>query len=465
MENSEEILRRVPPHSKEAEVACLGAMLESTQAADIVVAMLSESDFYDARHRDIYRMVRELRETNAPVDVVSVSEKLDSSGLLGKIGGAAYLASLAENLAAVSNVSYYAKVIMEKSLLRSLLRTSHEIADNVYLSQSDVDAVVQAAEKSIFELTSRRYGNEYLKIKDVVNSTLNHIDQLSKRESEFTGLETRVSALDHYTNGLHGGDLIVLAARPSMGKTAFALWLTKNVAVQKSVLFFSLEMPAEQLAIRLLAAESGLDSRRIRGGKLNTRAEWDQLINAAGSLSSSRLIIDETGNITINEIRSKARRVANQSGLDMIVIDYLQLISTGNNSGPQQNMNAVVAYISRNLKALAKELNVPLVVLSQLSRGVESRTDKRPMMSDLRDSGAIEQDADIVMGLYREDYYLKENSQNPNMVEVLILKHRNGPIGDFLLHFEKETGRFTKVDAHREVISPKSDAFYSDEEF
>jgi replicative DNA helicase len=444
----------------EAEQACIGAMLMSSGAISSVREFLNDDDFFDDRHRVLFNFICELNDRNLPADLVTVTERLTASRTIEKVGGSAYLSKLVESVPATSNVGTYARIVLEKSMLRNLINASRTIVDSVYDQSGNVEKIFDEAERGIFDVTGRRIRSEYHQLKDILNPTLKHIGDRKNQGHGYTGVVTRFRDLDELTDGLQKGSLIILAARPGMGKTAFALNLSVNVSKYNehaSVLIFSLEMAFQELVIRMLASESHLDMKKIHTGKLDeNKGEWAQLVQAAGSLSNLQIYIDDKPMISLNEIRAIARRIKAKNRLDMIVIDHLQLITTADSSKnpASANRNTEISYISRSLKALAKELDLPVVCLSQLSRGVEQRTDPIPKLSDLRESGAIEQDADIVAFLYRDEYYSKENSTQPGLAELRVEKHRNGSTGVVPLTFIKESVRFETAEIHRDQMGP-----------
>lgn len=458
---SEDLSRRVPPYSIEAEQACIGAMLTSGTAISIVQEVLTEDDFFDEKHRLIFKTISDLADRNAPVDAVSISERLTSQGLAQQAGGSAYVSRLIDNVPSLSNVSYYSRIVMEKSVMRRLIDACRQVIDLVYEKPTDIEGVTDEAEKLIFEVTDRKMRTNYKMMKEILPDTLKGIERLQKEKHVHTGLSTGYYDLDDMTSGLQAGDMIVLAARPSMGKTAFALNICANVCrVNPSavVMVFSLEMSYQELALRMLSSEARLEMQKIRKGQLNDAAgDWAELVGAAGRLSSMKLVIDDTPAISLNEIRAKSRRVKSRYGLNLIVIDHLQLITTSDSNKITANRNNEISYISRSIKALAKELEIPIIILSQLSRKVEDRTDKKPILSDLRESGAIEQDADLVAFLHREDYYNKDGSPT-NVADLLLQKQRNGPTGEVKLAFFGPIVRFDNLDKHASFLDHEAEA-------
>ena len=420
---------RVPPQNIEAEQSVLGAMLIEKEAIPKVMEILRDTDFYREAHRVIFNAMLELYNKNEAVDMITVTEILKRDNKLEDVGGIAYVTSLANAVPTAANVTYHASIIEEKSILRQLVSVSTQIASMGYEANDDVKNIIDSAESKILEISNRKKTADFTPINEIVLDSFKSIEALMGNKNGLTGLPTGFEDLDNLTSGLHGSDFIILAARPSMGKTAFALNVVQNVAIRaakkvggapKTVAFFSLEMSKEQLVQRMLCAEANIDSQRLRIGELRDE-DWAMLINTADTLSSANIYIDDTAGITAMDMRSRARRLKAEHGLDLIVVDYLQLMQGSgkkNNSGDRQQE---VSEISRSLKALARELDVPVIALSQLSRSVEARQVKRPMLSDLRESGSLEQDADIVAFLYREDYYNPE-TENKNITELIIAK-------------------------------------------
>ncbi|UZD42841.1 replicative DNA helicase [Selenomonas sputigena] len=432
---------RMPPASIEAEQAVLGAMLLKPDAVTTAAEELSADDFYRETHRLIFEAMMELKERTEPVDLVTLTEQLKKADKLAKIGGIPALSLIANSVPTAANVHYHARIVHEKAQLRSLINAATEIAGAAYESADEVEDIMDSAEKRILAVSSGKRSKDFVPLQDILLDTLEQIDLRYNNKGSITGLPTGFTELDHLTAGLQKSDLILVAARPSMGKTAFTLNIAAHVVLRakEPVAFFSLEMSKEQLVQRLLCSEGRIDSQRLRVGELEEK-EWGDLIDTANRLSAAPLYIDDTPGITVMELRSKARRLKAEHGLSLIVIDYLQLMQgRGNKNG--DNRQQEISEISRSLKALARELNVPVIALSQLSRSVESRQIKRPMLSDLRESGSLEQDADIVMFLYREDYYDPE-TENKNITEVIIAKHRNGPVDTVDLTFLKQFTKF-----------------------
>ncbi|OCA82199.1 replicative DNA helicase [Bacillus sp. FJAT-27225] len=435
---------RMPPQNIEAEQAVLGAIFLEPSSLTLATEILIPEDFYRASHQKIFNTMLKLNDQGKAVDLVTVTEELAAAKLLEDTGGVSYLSELASSVPTAANIEYYAKIVEEKSLLRRLIRTATEIAQNGYTREDEVDTLLSEAEKSIMEVSQRKGGGAFHNIKDVLVRTYDNIEMMHNRKGDITGIETGFRELDRMTAGFQRNDLIIVGARPSVGKTAFALNISQNVATKtdENVAIFSLEMGAEQLVMRMLCAEGNIDAQRLRTGSL-TDEDWGKLTMAMGSLSRAGIFIDDTPGVRVADIRAKCRRLKQEHGLGMILIDYLQLILGSGRSG--ENRQQEVSEISRSLKQLARELQVPVIALSQLSRGVEQRQDKRPMMSDIRESGSIEQDADIVAFLYRDDYYDKE-SENKNIIEIIIAKQRNGPTGTVQLAFVKEYNKFVNLE-------------------
>lgn len=442
------IEERVPPQNIEAEQAVLGAMLIDKEAIAKATEVLSADDFYREAHRVIFSAMLELYNKNEAVDMVTVTEILKRDNKLEDIGGIAYITSLANVVLTAANVKYHAEIVAEKSVLRQLVRVSTEIAAMGYEANDDVGTLLDTAESRILEISNRKKKADFTAINDILMDSVQSIESLLQNKGGLTGLPAGFADLDKLTSGLHPSDFIILAARPSMGKTALALNIVQNVALRahkviggepRSVAFFSLEMSKEQLVNRMLCAEAGIDSQRLRVGEMHDE-DWTHLWDACDTMSRAKIYIDDTAGITAMDMRSRARRLKAEHGLDLIVVDYLQLMQGSgkrNNSGDRQQE---VSEISRSLKALARELDVPVLALSQLSRSVESRQVKRPMLSDLRESGSLEQDADIVAFLYREDYY-NPDTENKH-TELIIAKHRNGPVDTVNLFFQKQFTKF-----------------------
>ncbi|CAH0298600.1 Replicative DNA helicase [Peribacillus sp. Bi96] len=440
----EQFQDRIPPQNIEAEQAVLGAIFLEPSSLTVTSEVLIPEDFYRSSHQKIFNVMIKLNDEGKAVDLITVTEELAAAKNLEEVGGVSYLSELAGSVPTAANVEYYARIVEEKSLLRRLIRTATNIAQEGYSREDEVEELLGEAEKTIMEVAQRKNSGAFQNIKDVLVRTYDNIEVLTTRQGDVTGIPTGFAELDRMTAGFQRNDLIIVGARPSVGKTAFALNIAQNVATktEENVAIFSLEMGAEQLVMRMLCAEGNINAQNLRTGSL-TDEDWRKLTMAMGSLSNAGIYIDDTPGVRIGEIRSKCRRLKQEHGLGMILIDYLQLIQGDGRSG--DNRQQEVSEISRSLKALARELEVPVIALSQLSRGVEQRQDKRPMMSDIRESGSIEQDADIVAFLYRDDYYDKE-SENKNIIEIIIAKQRNGPVGTVSLAFVKEYNKFVNLE-------------------
>ena len=443
---------RLPPQSIEAEQAVLGSIFLDPETVVGALEFIESKDFYRRGHQLIFQAMLELNNHNEAIDIVTVTNALESKNQLEDIGGMAYLAELAVAVPTAANMEYYAKIVEQKAILRNLIHTATDIVTKGYEEGDELASILDEAERSILEVSERRNRSGFLAISDVLNSSIAQIDQLYQNNEEITGLPTGYQALDKMTAGLQKEELIILAARPAVGKTAFALNIAQNIGTKtdETVAIFSLEMGAESLVNRMLCAEGSIDAGHLRTGTLSEE-EWQSLIVAMGSLSKANIYIDDTPGIRIAEIRAKCRRLKQEKGnLGLVLIDYLQLIEgTGRESRQQE-----VSEISRQLKKLAKELKVPVIALSQLSRGVEQRQDKRPVLSDIRESGSIEQDADIVAFLYRDDYYDREEGEDDddhgsagedNVIEVIIEKNRSGARGTVKLLFIKEYNKFSSL--------------------
>jgi replicative DNA helicase len=429
----------------EAEQAVLGAMLIEREAISKVAELLRPEDCYREAHRLIYNAMLELFNKNDAVDMVTVIEFLRKEDKLEAAGGIAYVTSLANSVPTAANVLYHARIVEEKALLRQLINAATNIAGMGYEGSEEVATILDSAEKMILSVSSRKMGGEFTPIKSIIFDAFNKIEQLYASKGSITGLSTGFKDLDKLTSGLQPSDLILIAARPSMGKTAFVLNIAQHIGIaeKKAVAFFSLEMSKEQLVQRMLCAESAIDSQRLRIGELEAK-DWTKLVSGADRLSAAPIFIDDTAGITVMEMRSKARRLKIEHNLSLIIIDYLQLMQGSGKGKGSENRQQEISEISRSLKALAREINVPVIALSQLSRSVESRQVKKPMLSDLRESGSLEQDADIVAFLYRDDYY-NPDSEQKNITEVIIAKHRNGPVDTVQLFFHKQFTKFSDL--------------------
>lgn len=435
---------RVPPQNLEAEQAVLGSILLESDALLTVMERVRAEDFYSVAHQRIFEAMVELNEENEAIDLVTLTARLQDRGQLEEVGGVSYLAKLVGSVPTAANVDYYAQIVEEKALLRRLIRTATQIVASGYEAGEDVGALLNEAEQRILEISRRHAAHGFVSIRDVLMEVFDRVEYLYHHKGGVTGIPSGFPDLDRMTSGFQRSDLIIVAARPSVGKTAFALNIAQNVAVRarETVAIFSLEMSAFQLVQRMICAESNVDAGRMRSGFLEGD-DWEKLTMAIGSLSEAEIYIDDTPGITVSDIRAKCRRLKKEKGLGMVVIDYLQLIQT--RGRPHESRQQEVSEISRMLKQMARELDVPVIALSQLSRGVEQRQDKRPMLSDLRESGSIEQDADVVAFLYRDDYYNQE-SEKKNIIEIIIAKHRNGPVGTVELVFLKNYNKFVSLD-------------------
>ncbi len=432
------VLGRIPPHNTEAEQSVLGAMLLDKEVIPTVTEILKSEDFYREDNREIFEAISELFDRAEPIDLITVSEQLKLRGTLERVGGLEYLTNLATSVPTTANARYYARIVEEKSILRKLIKAASDIVNMGYEDQEELAYILDRAERSIFDILQKRSTKGFTHIKDVLIETFNKLEELYNSKGHVTGVPTGFIDLDNKTAGLQNSDLILIAARPAMGKTAFALNIAQYAAVHARipVAIFNLEMSKEQLVNRMLCSEVMIDSHKMRTGKLEDE-DWKKIARALGPLSEAPIYIDDTPGLTVTEIRAKCRRLKLEKNIGLVMIDYLQLIQ---GRGRSENRQQEISEISRSLKILAKELNVPIITLSQLSRGPESRSDHRPMLSDLRESGAIEQDADIVMFIYRDDYY-NPNSDKPNIAEIIIAKHRNGATGTVELKF---MGQYTK---------------------
>ena len=418
---------KVPPHDVEAEQAVLGSMLTDKDAVISAIEILHANDFYRTDNKSIYEAIINLYNRAEPVDIITVKAELESLGKFDQVGGLEYLASLPEKVPTTANAIKYIKIVEEKSTLRNLIKTANEIIEMGYDPTEDVSDIMEGAEKKIFNIMQNNEKKSYTPIKDVLVDSFTQLEELYNRKQHITGVPSGFIELDYKTAGFHGSDLVLIAARPAMGKSAFALNIATNAAVRSNVpvVLFSLEMSKDQMVNRILCSEAMVDSNKVRTGKLE-EDDWTKLAGSIGPLSDAEIYIDDTPGISVTEIRAKCRKLKLEKNIGMVVIDYLQLVQGTNKRNGSREQE--ISEISRSLKILAKELNIPVIALSQLSRAVEQRPDHRPMLSDLRESGAIEQDADIVMFLYRDDYYNKD-SEKKDIAEVIIAKHRGGSLG------------------------------------
>lgn len=436
----ESVHHKLTPQSLEAEQAILGAILLDNPSLLKVVEFIEPTHFYKDSHRKIYQAMLAMFEKNEPVDLLTLSDHLRKKNLLEDLGGVTYLTQLMQSVVTAANIRHYAKIVREKYILRNVINVTTEIAAEAYEFTEDVDQLLDRAEQKIFDISQHKIQPIFVNIDRLIKDTIKHIETLYSRKELITGLPTGFIDFDQKTAGLQPSDLIIIAGRPSMGKTAFCLNISQYVAteIKQPVAIFSLEMSKEQLAIRMLCSQGRIDGSKLRTGYLS-KSDWDKLTYAAGVLSDSPIFIDDSPGLTVLDIRARARRLQSEHGLSLIIIDYLQLI--GNRYGRSENRQQEISEITRSLKGLAKELNVPVIALSQLSRAVEQRQDRRPQLSDLRESGAIEQDGDVIAFLYRDEVYNK-NSQDVGTAELIISKQRNGPIGTVKLTFLKEFTHF-----------------------
>ena len=434
---------KVPPHDLDAEQAVIGSMLTDADAVASSIEVLKPEDFYRADNRIIYEAMFNLYNRSEPIDIITVKAELESMGRFEQVGGLEYLAGLPDKVPTTANVQKYINIVEEKSKLRDLIKTANDIIELGYDPTEDVDDIMENVEKKVFNLTQGKNQKGYSEIKDVLVDSFTQLEELYNRKQHITGVPSGFADLDYRTAGFHGSELILVAARPAMGKSAFALNIATNAAVRADVpvAIFNLEMSKEQLVNRILCSEAMVDSNKVRTGKLEEE-DWSKLAEAIGPLSASNIYIDDTPGISITEIRAKCRKLQVEKHIGIVIIDYLQLIQGTNKRGGSREQE--ISEISRSLKIMAKELNVPVIALSQLSRAVEQRPDHKPMLSDLRESGAIEQDADIVMFLYRDDYY-NPDSEKKNIAEVIIAKHRGGSTGSVDLRWFGSYTKFTNL--------------------
>lgn len=440
MENG--LIGLIPPHSLEAEQSVLGAMILDKEAINTAIEIIRADDFYKEANKEIFEAILELFNKNEPVDIITLGEELKRRGTLENTGGVTYLANLSSGIATTANVKYYCKIIEEKSILRRLIKSCDSVIAKSYENTEEVNAIIESAEKAIFDITQGRHREGFSPLSEVLLKSFSQIEERAANQDALTGLTTGFIDLDNKLSGLQKSDLVLLAARPSMGKTAFAINIATNSALKANakVAIFSLEMSKEQLVQRMISATSHVDLQKIISGRLS-EDEWIQVINSMGPLSKADIFIDDTAGISLMEMKAKCRRLKIEKGLDLVMIDYLQLMQL---EGRQESRQQEISAISRGLKALAKEMDCPVMALSQLSRAPELRSDHRPILSDLRESGAIEQDADVVLFLYRDEYY-NEDSEKKNIGEVIIAKHRNGPTGNLELVFKKEYTKFVNM--------------------
>jgi replicative DNA helicase len=439
---AKELLEKIPPQNLEAEMAVLGSMIIDEEAISVAVETIDSGSFYKDSHKKIFQAIVDLYNANKAVDLITLTNELKRVGSLDEIGGVSLLTALANAVPTSANINHYVGIVKEKSILRSLINNSTRIVSMCYESEGNIDEVVDSAEKFIFEISERKSQGSYLQLKEIVKDSIETIDKLYQKKQHVTGVATGYIDFDIKTAGLQPSDLIIVAGRPSMGKSALALGMAEYAGVVEKIptAIFSLEMSKEQLVQRLLCSHARVDAHKVRTGYLAT-SDWPRLTAAAGKLSESPIFIDDTPAISVMELRAKARRLKMHQDIKLIILDYMQLMR---GTAGIENRQQEISEISRSLKALARELNVPVVAISQLSRAVESRTDHRPQLSDLRESGAIEQDADVVVLLLREEYY-SPTPDNQGVAEVIIAKQRNGPVGTLKLAFIKEYTRFENI--------------------
>ena len=438
------------PSDINAEKAVIAAMLMTEEAIGKVTSILNADDFFQEENRILFQAIADMNSKGQRTDNITLNDYLKKNNLLEKLGGASVLFQFSDLISTPANVVAHSNIVKEKAILRKLIEAGESIANEAYEDKDDLAVIIEHAENKVFSITSDESDNDFEHIKPIIQRVFNKINYLYEHTGKYTGLETKFNDLDEATSGLQNSDLILIAARPSMGKTAFALNIAYNVSMRrlqnnspKKVAIFSLEMSKEQLAYRFLSMHSRFDSQQIRNGNLN-RDDWNKLPLMINEIEKAPLYIDDTSGLTVMEVRSRAKRLKKLYGLDLLIIDYLQLMQGRNKKGGEVNRQQEISEISRSLKSLARELNVPVIALSQLSRAVEMRAEKKPMLSDLRESGSLEQDADIVIFLYREDYY-NSNTENQNITDVIIAKHRNGPVKTIQLYFDKAHIKFENL--------------------
>ncbi len=439
----ESVIKKIPPHSIEAEQSVIGSMIMDRDAIVVASELISGEDFYNKQYGVLFETMRELNDKGLPVDLVTLQDKLKEKDVPPEVSSLGFVRDLITAVPTSANIKYYANIVAEKSTLRKLIRLNEEIANTCYAGKEELETILSDTEQRVFKLVQRRNTEDFTPIRQVVMNAMDRIEAASKMKGSVTGIPTGFLDLDYKTAGLQPSDLILIAARPAMGKTAFVLNIAQHVAFHqnKTVAIFSLEMSKEQLVNRMFSLESNVDAQHLRTGQLNDE-EWEKLIESAGIIGRSNLFIDDTPGITIAELRTKCRKLSLENNLSMIIIDYLQLMS---GSGRSESRQQEISEISRSLKGLARELNVPVLALSQLSRAVEQRPDKRPMMSDLRESGAIEQDADIIMFIYRDDYY-NHDTDRKDIAEIIIAKQRSGAIGTVELAWLPKYTKFANLE-------------------
>lgn len=441
-------LEKLPPQNLEAEMAVLGSMLMDEDAISVATELLDTNSFYKDTHRKIFEAIRGLYNLNKAVDIITLTDELKRNLVIDEIGGASFLTALVNSVPTAANINHYVSIVKERYILRTLINNATKIISICYESEGNVDEVVDSAEKFIFEVSDRRTQGSYIHLKEIIKDSIETIDRLYQQKAHVTGIPSGYIDFDNKTSGLQDSDLIIVAGRPSMGKSAFALGIAEYAGVVEKIptAFFSLEMSKEQLVQRMLCSHAKVDAHKVRTGYLSP-SDWPRLTAAAGKLSEAPIFIDDRPAISVMELRAKARRLKAHHDIKLIILDYMQLMR---GSGREENRQQEISDISRSLKSLARELNIPIIAISQLSRAVESRTDHRPQLSDLRESGAIEQDADVVVLILREEYY-KPTPDNEGIAEVIIAKQRNGPVGSMKLSFIKEYTRFENLARIEEV--------------
>ncbi len=442
----ENIVKRIMPHSMEAEQAVIGSMIMDIEAVTVASEVITGEDFYSRQYGILFETMVEMNEEGQPIDLVTLQNRLREKDVPPEVSGLEFVRELLTSVPTSANIKYYANIVAEKSLLRKMIKLNEEIANTCYAGKESLEFIMEDTEKRMFQLLQRHDTGDFVPIRQIVMNAMDKIESAAKNKGSVTGIPTGFTDLDYRTAGMQPSDLVLIAARPSMGKTAFVLNIAQHVAFKKNlpVVIFSLEMSKEQLVNRMFSLESSVDAQKLRTGQLNDQ-DWERLIESAGVIGRSKLMIDDTPGISISELRSKCRKLKLEHGLSMIIIDYLQLMSGSGRSESRQNE---ISEISRSLKAVARELNVPVLALSQLSRAVEQRPDHRPMLSDLRESGAIEQDADVVMFIYRDDYY-NHDTDRKGVSEIIIAKQRNGPIGTVELAWLPEYTKFANLERAR----------------
>lgn len=440
----ENVIKRILPHSEEAEQSVIGSMIIDRDAITVASELITGDDFYNKQYGILFETMVELNNAGSPVDLVTLQNKLREKDVPPEVSSLEFVRDLITAVPTSANIKYYANIVVEKSTLRKLIRLNEEIANTCYMGKEDLEVILEETEKKIFRIVQKRNTEDFTPIRQVVMNAMDKIEAASKNDGYVTGIATGFTDLDYRTAGMQPSDLVLIAARPSMGKTAFVLNIAQHVAFKLGlpVAIFSLEMSKEQLINRMFSLESSVDAQKLRTGQLNDQ-DWERLIESAGVIGRSKLVIDDTPGITVSELRSKCRKLKLEHGLSMIIIDYLQLMSGSGRSSDSRQQE--ISDISRSLKGIARELNVPVLALSQLSRAVEQRPDHRPMLSDLRESGAIEQDADVVMFIYRDDYY-NHDTDKKGISEIIVAKQRNGPIGTVELAWLPEYTKFANLE-------------------